>query len=204
MKHVWHVRRLASAILIPLLFGVVGKAADDQSSNCTELHLDKLRRQADGGAAAAQKKLGDLYAAGHCVAQDYAQAAVWFRRSAENGNAGAQFQLANYTLEGRGVRRDEKEAAEWFHRAAEQDFHDAQYSLGSLYVNGRGVSKDMIQGYMWFRLSAPESDRHVHDVLAQISKNMSEAEVHRAEEDAMNWIEAHRRREKSMGALIVP
>jgi TPR repeat protein len=196
MQHVWHVRRFTNAILIALLFGVAGKAADGQGSNCAELHLDELRRQADGGAAEAQKKLGDLYAAGHCVTQDYAQAAVWFRRSAEKGNAGAQFQLANYTLEGREVRRDEKEAAEWFRRAAEQDFHDAQYSLGSLYVNGRGVSKDMIQGYMWFRLSAPESDRHVHDVLAQISKHMSAAQVQRAERDAMNWIKAHRRREK--------
>jgi TPR repeat protein len=203
MNPVWHVSRFARAISVALLLAVsTATAADDPSSDCAELHLDKLQRQAENGAADAQKKLGDLYAAGHCMAQDYAIAAMWFRRSAEKGNAGAQFQLANYTLEGREVRRDEKEAAQWFHRSAEQDFHDAQYSLGSLYVNGRGVPKNLVQGYMWFRVSAPESDRHVHDVLAQISKQMSEPDVRQAEEAARNWIKAHRRNKQGSGTPL--
>ena len=47
------------------------------------------RLAADAGHAVAQKKLGDLYASGKGVAQDFSEARKWYDKAAASGLAGA-------------------------------------------------------------------------------------------------------------------
>ena len=55
-----------------------------------------IRRSAEQRNAEAQYCLGDCYANGEGVLQDYAQAALWGRKAAEQGIAEAQFMLGAF------------------------------------------------------------------------------------------------------------
>jgi len=165
--------------------------SDRPPAPCTKVNVKQIQQEADKGSLRAQKRLGDLYAQGHCLPQDDAKAASWYRRSAEQGNALAQYELGKFLLDGREGTQDASEPAVWFRRAAEQNLHQAQYALGSLYLQGRGVPKSQVEGYKWIRISAPRLDTHTHDVLTALAKSMKPDEVDHAEADAQTWIKAH-------------
>ena len=75
---------------------------------------------AERGDAHAQALLGNMYANGRDVRQDYAEAVRWYRQAAEQGHAVAQKNLGVMYYEGRGVRQDDAEAVRWTRQAAER------------------------------------------------------------------------------------
>ena len=115
-----------------------------------------VKAKADGGNAAAQETLGECYANGQGVKQDYAQAAQWYRKAADQGNAAAQTALGELCEAGQGMRQDDAEAAKWYRRAAEQGHAPGQYSLAVLYLMGHGVPPDMAEALKWYRQAAEQ------------------------------------------------
>ena len=93
-----------------------------------------------------------MYEDGRGVAQDYAEAAKWFRRAADQGVAAVQFNLGRAYEIGRGVPKDFVEAAKWYRKAADQDDATAQFNLGAMYYYGRGVEQDFVEAHKWFAL----------------------------------------------------
>lgn len=77
-----------------------------------------LIEQAKAGDAKAQYKLGYDYYNGHGIAQDYAQAAVWWKKSADQGFAYAQNNLGVLYNSGKGVPQSYSEAYFWQNLAA--------------------------------------------------------------------------------------
>ena len=73
-----------------------------------------------------------MYARGHGIGQDYAQAAEQFRRSAERGCSPAQYRLGLLYADGLGVRRDRDAAEYWLRQAADQGCAPATVSLHRL------------------------------------------------------------------------
>jgi TPR repeat protein len=80
----------------------------------------EITERAHAGEAAAQDELGWMYAIGHGVKQDYAQAVEWFRKAAEQGVVRAQYHLGLMYFRGQAVPRDHAEALKWLRRAAAQ------------------------------------------------------------------------------------
>ncbi len=115
--------------------------------------LESWRALADKGDAAAQYRLGTLYAEGKGVAQSDVTAAAWFARAAEQGNAEAQYNLAASFAEGLGVAKDDAAAVKWFRRAAEQGMPYAQLNLGLLYATRRGGTADDVEAVKWLELA---------------------------------------------------
>ena len=76
------------------------------------------RRAADQGSAKAQVEVGQLYAEGKGVPQDYAEAAKWYRRAADQENIGGQLYLGVLYEYGRGVSKDFVQAYKWYALAA--------------------------------------------------------------------------------------
>jgi Sel1 repeat len=74
--------------------------------------------QAKAGDQVAQYKLGYDYYLGHGIAQDYAQAAVWWRKAADQGNAEAMNNLGVLYNSGKGVPQSFAEAYFWENLAA--------------------------------------------------------------------------------------
>ena len=125
-----------------------------------------LKKRAEQGNARAQFNLALCYYWGNGVAQDYAEAAVWYRKAAEQGNAEAQYHLGICFTEGQGVERDPAEAVKWYRKAAEQGNASAQYNLGVCYTEGTGVEKDYTEGVKWWRRAADQDDPQAQCNLA--------------------------------------
>jgi TPR repeat protein len=69
----------------------------------------------------AAASLGDLYAEGRGVTQDYSEAARWYRRAAERGHPGGQNRLAHAYLNSKGVSGDPVQGYAWLELAASAD-----------------------------------------------------------------------------------
>jgi uncharacterized protein len=147
---------------------------------------------ANQGNAEAQHGLGNMYANGDGVPQDYGEAVKWDRKAADQGNAGAQNALGDWYEYGWGatwgIPKDKVEAVEWYRRAAAQGNEWAQYHLGTLYASGHdGVPLDYVLAYMWFNLAAasgnplPERDRE------QVARLMTPAQIAEAQKQAREW-----------------
>jgi hypothetical protein len=67
--------------------------------------LNELRGRAEKGDAAAQSHLGDLYATGRGVKQQYIEAARWYRKAADQGSLPLNTTSAPCTSMAKGCRR---------------------------------------------------------------------------------------------------
>ena len=81
------------------------------------------------GDAAAQLKVGDMYADGDGVPEDYGEAVKWYRLAADQGHAPASFILDLRYDTGLGVPKDHDEPAKWYRKAADRDYGIASAAL---------------------------------------------------------------------------
>jgi TPR repeat protein len=129
------------------------RARNDISSTFLMLEWDaEIKKAAD------QTILGVVYNNGfHHVAQDYTEAAKWYRLAAEQDYAQAQNNLGEMYHEGLGVPQDYIKAAEWYRLAAEQGLAEAQNNLGWMYENNLGVvSEDGTIAVQLYRRAAEQ------------------------------------------------
>jgi TPR repeat protein len=105
--------------------------------------FDLLSGAAAGGHSGAQCAMGDRYAKGTGVAQNWFEACRWYDMAAQQGEPAAQCALAACYARGRGIKRDIALAFHWFEKAAAQNLPQAQWNLGELYATGLpGVEPD--------------------------------------------------------------
>ncbi len=111
----------ATAIAGPYEDGV---AAHDRGDYANALRF--IRPLADQGGAAAQFKLGSMYAEGEGVPRDDVEAMKWIRLAARQGNSEAQNALGiRYAESGGVVPQDYFRAYMWFDLSAMQGNQDA-------------------------------------------------------------------------------
>lgn len=156
-----------------------------------------LLAKANAGDAAAQVLVGDSYAAGKSVAQDYVQAAAWYRKAAEKGDAGGQIHLAAlYRDGGKHFPRDMVQAAAWYRKAAEQGDAGAQGILGVLYSMGQGVPHDDVEAYYWLDLAAsvpgPNQEKYAAN-RQMIGTHITADELEAVKDRVAQWKAAHPR-----------
>ena len=84
-----------------------------QANDWKNAPISEVQKAAEQSDAKAQFLLGSMYVQGKGVAQDYKQAATWFRKAAEQGNAQAQRLLGMMYDIGVGVVQDNKLAYVW-------------------------------------------------------------------------------------------
>ncbi|MFA6921294.1 MAG: SPOR domain-containing protein [Gallionella sp.] len=128
--------------------------------------LRELHARATAGNADSQLNMGNLFLKGQEVAQDYVEAAKWYRLAARQGIAQAQFNLGMMSDAGLGVAKNQTEAAGWYRAAAERGLAIAQLNLGVAYADGEGVSKNEIEAVRWFRLAAIQGEAQAQFNLA--------------------------------------
>ena len=160
-------------------------AAYDKGDHAAAFRL--LRPLAEQGNGGAQRGLGDMYAKGEGVPQDFAAAVLWYRKAAEQGNAGAQFLLGSMYAIGEGVSQDFAAALPWFRKAAEQGNAGAQLGLGLMYDNGHGVRQDYVQAHMWFNLSGAQGDADAIKKRDAVAAKMTPAQIAEAQKLAREW-----------------
>jgi len=152
-----------SGLLIAGALGFIwlrqGAVSGDSSPGQTPLpDFNTTKRQADGGEVPAQNALGDIFAEGTQVPQNYEEAARWYRKAAEQNFPAAQYHLGELYDIGRGVPRDEAEAANWYRKAADGGNADAQYTLAGMYSLGRGVPANTEEALKWYHRASEQGD----------------------------------------------
>jgi Sel1 repeat len=162
-----------------------------------QLSAGRPRRMAEMGYAPAQYNLGVVYAKGRGVAQDYVEAAKWYRLAADQGHAAAQYSLGGLYATGQGVAQDYVEAAKWYRLAADQGDPDAQYRLGLMYTLGQGVPPDDVRAHMWLNLSLNLAmtdggttewfEKTVGGLRDTVAQRMSSEQIAEAEKLVREW-----------------
>ena len=135
--------------------------------------LQEFWTLAHQGHAGAQFNLGVLYARGRGVAQDFSQAARWYRLAAENGHALAQCNLGVLYEDGTGVLQNDEEASRWYRLAAEQGNAGGQNNLGRMYEEGRGVPRDFREAGVWYQKAAAQGNLQAQANLTRVSAGAS-------------------------------
>ena len=102
--------------------------------------------------------MAKMFCSGIGVAQDYAEAAKWYRKAAQQGDAESENSLGCLLRDGEGVPQDYAEALSWFRKAAGQNFPEAERNLGGMYLSGLGVEKDPAEGMKWIRKAALDEE----------------------------------------------
>ena len=110
------------------------------------------------GNAQSMFSLGQLYANGFGVAQDYVKAREWFEKAADKGYASAMNGLGSLYENGQGVAQDYVKAREWYEKAADEGDVNAMTNLGWLQANGFGVARDYVKAREWYEKAADEGD----------------------------------------------
>jgi TPR repeat protein len=120
--------------------------------------LNALRKRAADGLVDAEISLGEIYFTGSGAAQDYAEAAKWFRIAAERGfpDTTPEIGLATMYAQGLGVPIDATESLKWYRRAAVKGDPLGQFKVGVMSLRGLGTAIDYLEAYKWLTLCASE------------------------------------------------
>lgn len=149
--------------------------------------LPAIEKAAEDGDAAAQFKLGALYANGKGVAQDSKAAAQWLRKSAKQGWFPAQTLLGWCYAGGNGVSQNMAEALEWYSAAAEQGDTDAMCSLADIYRTGEpGIEQNVQAMLKWYEQAANLGHPKAQYMLGKILADGSL--VQQNDEAAFQWL----------------
>jgi len=138
---------------------------------------------ADDTDAEVQFRLGLKFASGTGAAQDYAQAADWYRKAAEQNHSLAQFNLGTMYANGQGVARDDAQSVVWFGRAAQLGDAGGQYNMGRSCQRASmdGLPADApearIEAYKWYQLSAAQGYKNSEGAYATLTFKMTRADV---------------------------
>jgi len=162
-----------------------------------------LLAKASAGDAAAQVQVGESCAAGSGqarsnkqIAEDYRQAAEWYRKAAAQGSVAGEMHLAALYRDGTGVARDMEQAAAWYRKAAEQGDATAQATLGVLYSMGQGVARSDVESYYWLDLAASAKGPNQAKYAANrqmIGTHITSDELEAVQERVGLWMAAHPR-----------
>ncbi|MBK7001272.1 MAG: SEL1-like repeat protein [Rhodoferax sp.] len=146
----WYVR--ASEQGLAQAHFLLATALQEQGKNVSMLSVALAAKE---GIPEAQYAMGQRYALGQDVAQNYQEACRWYLLAANQEHAEAQCTLGDYHIEGKGVRVDRKHAFLWYERAAEQGVARAQWNLGELYATGvDGIPADTKQAMLLCKKAA--------------------------------------------------
>jgi uncharacterized protein len=113
-----------------------------------------LLKAAEKGNASAMSNLGNLYANGKGVGQDYAKAKGWYEKAAAKGDAVAMTSLGRLYASGQGVTQDYAMAVSWYEKAAEKGDVEAMTELGIRYVYGLRARQDHATAMRWLEKAA--------------------------------------------------
>jgi uncharacterized protein len=75
--------------------------------------------------------------------------------------------------------------------AAEGGAPDALFELGLMYASGREVPQDFITAHKWFNLAALRGNGEAKHYRLDLSREMSKADIARAQRMAREWMTKH-------------
>lgn len=131
---------------------------------------EKYKSAADAGDAAAQYRIGQMYAEGKGIEKNSKEAVSYILQSADQHYSPARMTAASWYLSGKnGVPKNHKKAVEYLSMEAENKNPAAMYSLGCLYAKGEGVEKDAGTAAKWFNDAKSAGYNIPDDMLYEVN-----------------------------------
>jgi TPR repeat protein len=140
---------------------VLRHAGPDLSRKWFEKALGWYRQTAERGDSEAETVMGDFYAFGWAVDQDFTQARQWYQKAAKQGHARAENNLGWLSQWGLGGKRDYRAAMRSYLKAAAEGNAVAKTNLGMMYRDGLGVAKNSAQ---------EQGDSRAKDLVSSLSE----------------------------------
>lgn len=131
----------------------------------------------------AQFQRGLHFANAKGEAQDYPQAAEWYRKAAAQSHPLAQFNLGMMYSHGQGVAKDEAQALAWFGQAAHLGDAGAQFQMGrsahraSLKGAPEGIAEARVEAYKWYHLADAQGYQGSGTACTSLHPSMTRADV---------------------------
>jgi uncharacterized protein len=138
----------------------VGPERDEQGA------LTYVQRSAQLGYPPAEVMLGYFYDTGTVVAQEPAQAALWYKKAALQDDPLAEWLLGRLIVAGLVPPRDLNEAARWLQKAAEHGNPFGEYLLGKVKLE----RQDYPAAAEWFRKAAMQGLPQAQEQLGLLLK----------------------------------
>lgn len=129
------------------------KEASDPTDPKFETGLRYLKRAAYAGQADALYELGELFAQGKKVEQNFQSAFGYYLMSALRGHAAAQFKLSLHYILGWGTPQDYENGVKWLSRSARQGYVWAQQKLAEI-RSTKGTLMNIPDAYAWYSIIA--------------------------------------------------
>lgn len=155
---------LASTLGMAGCGGKTGGEAKPPPPAYTPEQAAAVRAQAEAGNAAAQLKVGRMYATGDGAAPDTTEATLWYRKAAEQGLAEAQFALGEAYETGVGLEASQKQATVWYEKAGKQGHVGAMKRLAYF----RQQANDPAGALGWYEKAAESGDAAAQAELASL------------------------------------
>jgi len=170
-KSLYHLNRL---FFLGLVFVLVG---------CGQRRFSpaEIQKQAEGGDADAQWKLGRLF----FDDRDETNALLWMCKSAEKRNPMGEYYLGTMYWNGQGSETNTDRGFYYISTAANQHLPAAEGWMGLYYLNGLGARRDDGQAELWLKKAAQHGDSsaqyflgdfYTHNHLGVCWNNYREAE----------------------------
>jgi TPR repeat protein len=134
-------------------------------------------------ASSAFERLGEAYAEGTGVKQDFTRSVQEFQTAALLGDPYAEANLADFLFFGVGTPADPKQALNWALKAGTAGIAPAMSRLGWQYLNGLGTTADAEQARQWYRKGADKGDLTSQYQLAWIYEHVDPNDYQKA----MRW-----------------
>ena len=131
-------------LLVAMPAGAIDHAAE----------IERLKPDAVAGEAAAQYRIGILYADG----KELGEAAHYFRLAADQGHHEAQSRLAMQVCNGLGVPKNADDCIRYYKQAAEGGVTQAQVNLAARYLSGDGTPTNHAEAARLARIAADKGD----------------------------------------------
>lgn len=128
------------------------------------------KRVTDKSDPVAMTLLGELYAQGLGIKQDYGKAAEWYRLAAARGDRNAIFALAMLKLQGRAGPRDRDGSAKLLAQAAKLGHPLAAYDLALLYIEGQLFPQDFAHAAALLRIAVEGGSAEAQYALGTLYK----------------------------------
>ncbi len=144
--------------------------------------------------ADVQFNRGLQFATGMGEAQDYGQAADWYRKAAAQNHGLAQCNLGVMYARGQGVSRDDAQSAVWFGRAAKLGDAGGQYQMGRKCQRASmdGLPADApearIEAYKWYQRSAAQGYQDSQDAYVTLTFKMTREDVAEANQRVARFV----------------
>jgi TPR repeat protein len=170
------VGRNRTAWLIPALCAgalVLGPLHGAESPTLEQLKAAALKDPK------AQYQLGQLYASGKSVPQNFETAVTWFKKAANADNPDALYSLGFCHATGTGVSKSLSKAASYYLDAAKLGHSEAQFKVAVCYEKGIGFQRpSAAEAMKWYRQAAERGVAEAQCVLgnhARAAHNYNEA-----------------------------